>query len=98
MINKICLITPSHISSNPRLMKEAITLIDNGFKVNIIFSQTLSYLKIEDDKLIRDNPKITFNIINNKSIINKITHKLCNLNYSLFNRFYFLNFLSYASI
>ena len=38
MNKRICLITPGHIASNPRLVKEARALQQSGMEVHIIFS------------------------------------------------------------
>ena len=38
MKKKICLITPNHIATNPRLVKEAIALEKHGFAVHLVFT------------------------------------------------------------
>ena len=57
---KICLITPGHISSNPRLVKEAIGLSDSGYQVYVIFTQYMAYQIRFDLEIIKNNPAITF--------------------------------------
>ncbi len=59
-INKVCLITPGHISSNPRLIKEAQALGKSGYLVYVIFTRYLGYLKIEDEKLMQAHPEWQF--------------------------------------
>lgn len=60
MNKKICLITPGHISTNPRLVKEAISLRKAGYRVHIVFTQYMSYLLKEDYRILKSNPSITF--------------------------------------
>lgn len=57
---KICLITPGHISSNPRLVKEATGLSASGYQVNVIFTQYVDYQIPFDLEIIKNNPAITF--------------------------------------
>jgi glycosyltransferase involved in cell wall biosynthesis len=57
---KVCLITPGHISTNPRLVKEAIALIKTGYRVHIVFTQYMNYLLKEDSRILKANPSITF--------------------------------------
>ncbi|RNL51134.1 glycosyltransferase family protein [Pedobacter jejuensis] len=76
-MKKICFITPSHISSNPRLVKEA-SLFDNlGYQVHIIFTQNLEFLISHDKKILAGNSNWTFNVLNNDS--QKFSSKLSNL-------------------
>lgn len=64
MINKICLITPSHISANPRLIKEAQSLIKKGFDVTVVFTQNLDLLTKHDHQILSENPKLKFKVLN----------------------------------
>ena len=72
---RICFITPGHISSNPRLVKEVITSLANNHAVYIIFTQNLNYLNLEDQKILDKNPRISFEIIN-IGYFTKIVHKI----------------------
>jgi len=63
-LKKICLITPGHISSDPRLIKEADTLSKNGYKVHLIFTQYMPYLIQDDNQILRANPDWTFDFLN----------------------------------
>lgn len=83
---KICLITPGHIASNPRLVKEAQTLAKNGFSVHIIFTQFVDYIIDFDDHILKNNPTWTYDLIyrNQKKLsiqlqnfIATITQKIC---------------------
>jgi len=60
VISRICLITPGHISSNPRLVKEAVTLITAGYSVHIIFTQYMDELVRQDQQILDENPTITY--------------------------------------
>lgn len=63
-IKKICFITPGHISTNPRLVKEATALLKHNFKVHIIFTQyTLKQIS-EDYIILNANPEITYDVLN----------------------------------
>jgi len=53
---KVCLITTGHISSNPRLLKEASSLSNAGYEVHIVFTQYLEYLVAEDFKILSIHP------------------------------------------
>lgn len=48
----IVLLSGSHLSSNPRLVKEALALITAGYSVDIICTQNLKYLKDFDLEII----------------------------------------------
>ena len=53
---KVCLITTGHISSNPRLLKEASSLSNAGYEIHIVFTQYLEYLVAEDTKILSIHP------------------------------------------
>lgn len=81
-MKKICLITTGHLSSDPRLVKEAACLSSNGYIVHIIFLQNLHYLIPFDQHILNKYPQWTFNVLNlaNEpikarylSLLNKIT-------------------------
>ena len=55
---RICILTQSHLCRNPRVLKEAIALDNQGYSVyvlNAIFSKTLLQ---EDQDLLRNHPRI----------------------------------------
>lgn len=60
MPRHICLITPGHISSNPRLIKEGKALSDNGYEVSIIAGQNIIKLREFDKKIVDENPNWHF--------------------------------------
>jgi glycosyltransferase involved in cell wall biosynthesis len=63
-IIKVCLITPGHLSTNPRLIKEADALIGAGFEVHVIFTQYMKYLLNDDALLLSKYPNLTYNKLN----------------------------------
>ncbi|WP_158992206.1 hypothetical protein [Mucilaginibacter sp. L196] len=60
----VCLITPGHIASNPRLVKEAMALFRAGYKVHIIFTQYVPYLIDHDRHILSQNPGWTYDSLN----------------------------------
>jgi len=73
----ICLITPGHLASNPRLIKEAVKLDSEGFRIHLIFTQNVEELVKFDQKILADHPNWTSDCLNwtgtnIKSKINKI--------------------------
>lgn len=64
MIRKICLITPSHLASNPRLIKEAIALERAGYLIHIIFTQNLLFLCEADFKILNAHPSWKYDVLN----------------------------------
>ena len=60
----VCLITPGHIASNPRLVKEAIALTAAGYKVHIIFTQYVPYLIDHDQHILSQNLGWTYDVLN----------------------------------
>ena len=84
-VQKITLISSSHLSSNPRLVKEAKALFEAKFSVSIIFLQHISYLEKFDKEIIDDLPGINFSAINYNRLYWK--GKILNAK-RLFRRFY----------
>jgi hypothetical protein len=60
---KICLITPGHIATNPRLVKEAEALLKYGYQVHIVFTQYVNELAVEDEQLLYTNAEVTFSVL-----------------------------------
>lgn len=88
---KICLITPNHISTNPRLVKEAIALENRGYDVHLIFTQSASFEASLDFELLRQHPSWTYDVLdwstaNGKSKFFRIAFGLTQkLSLTLFN-------------
>lgn len=52
----ICFISAGHLSSNPRLIKEATLAAQKGYKVSIVAIQTLEKLVPFENQLLAENP------------------------------------------
>ncbi|RBQ10000.1 hypothetical protein [Pedobacter miscanthi] len=61
---KIVLVTTAHLTSNPRLVKEAKSLLKANFNVKIISLQQLAYLKHFDKDIIKDLHQADIKLIN----------------------------------
>jgi len=59
----ICFITPGHLSSNPRLIKEAYAAANSGYEITIICSQYLAVLVEFDKQLFQTNPLWKVNVV-----------------------------------
>lgn len=53
----VCLITPNHIATNPRLVKEAQALQAAGYRVHLLFTQESTYSSRLDQQLLNANPE-----------------------------------------
>jgi len=53
MKKKICLVTPGHIASNPRIVKEADSLHEAGYDVTVIYTETTEKVKILDLAILK---------------------------------------------
>ena len=51
MSGRVCLISPGHLATNPRLVKEARTLCDHGFDIDVITGSYLPWA-VEQDRRI----------------------------------------------
>ncbi|OOQ58083.1 glycosyltransferase family protein [Mucilaginibacter pedocola] len=80
----ICIITQSHLCRNPRVLKEAVTLAQNGYAVHVLTSIYSATLLHEDQKAISDTG-VQLHIIadnsarNFRSFINRATNKVAKL-------------------
>jgi glycosyltransferase involved in cell wall biosynthesis len=75
----ICIITQSHLCRNPRVLKEAVTLAQNGYDVHILTSIYSGEL-LEQDKLAIANMGINLHIIadNSRSDTPSLIHRAVN--------------------
>jgi glycosyltransferase involved in cell wall biosynthesis len=83
----VCLITPGHISSNPRLVKEALALSNAGYRLHLIFTQYVGYLVDHDQQILNNNPSWTYNKLNwtghnLNSKLNRFMSKMAQLFYA----------------
>ena len=61
------MVTPGHLASNPRLVKEAQALSANGHAVHLIFSQYVDYIIDFDNHILNNNPSWTYDCFNRTS-------------------------------
>lgn len=53
MKKKVCLVTPGHIASNPRIVKEADALHEYGYDVTLIFTETTKDIEKLDNDILK---------------------------------------------
>lgn len=63
-MNKICIITPGTIASNPRLVKEATALSRSGYHVHLIYTRHVDYLIERDQEILNSNPEWSCDYLN----------------------------------
>ena len=51
-MKKICLVSPGHIASNPRLVKEANSLVNAGYDVRVVAGDTAPFVRPLDQSLL----------------------------------------------
>lgn len=77
----ICIITQSHLCRNPRVLKEAITLAEAGYQVQILTTIFSTELRQQDLAAISSYSNINLQIVSNlsattfSSFIDKLTNK-----------------------
>jgi hypothetical protein len=55
-IEKICIVTPGILASNPRVVKEAEALSEAGYLVHIIYTRHVAYLMETDQQILKEHP------------------------------------------
>lgn len=86
MPKKIVLITPGQPSTNPRLVKEAITLSENGFEVAVLYCFWVQWAVEFDQKIIQDNPQIRWIETGGNPISKPITYYISRIKNKLFRK------------
>ncbi len=61
------MVTPGHLASNPRLVKEAQALAANGYAVHLVFTQYVDYLIDFDNHILNNNSSWTYDCLNRTS-------------------------------
>ncbi|MFB9844077.1 glycosyltransferase family protein [Mucilaginibacter ginsenosidivorans] len=56
-VKKVCLVTPGHIASDPRLVKEATALSAAGYQVYLVFTQHVEELVAYDRRILQEHPE-----------------------------------------
>ena len=51
-MKKVCLVSPGHIASNPRLVKEANSLVNAGYDVRVVAGDTAPFVRPLDQSLL----------------------------------------------
>ena len=51
-MKKICLVSPGHVASNPRLVKEANSLVAAGYDVRVVAGDTAPFVRPLDESLL----------------------------------------------
>lgn len=78
MLQKICLISSGQPSANPRLVKEAISLVEAGYNVSVIFCQLSPWADEYDHNLFTIYPQISWIRVGTHSLKNpKLYRILC---------------------
>ena len=49
---KVCLVSPGHVASNPRLVKEANALFQAGYDVRVVAGDTAPFVRPLDESLL----------------------------------------------
>ncbi|MEO8204532.1 MAG: hypothetical protein ABI615_00020 [Chthoniobacterales bacterium] len=75
MSARICLITPSHPCSNPRLVKEADALQEAGYSVHVIASRYMPALDTFD-RPIYEKAKWTYTVVDQTGHLGRAKYKL----------------------
>lgn len=77
---KICILTQSHLCRNPRVLKEAITLAEAGYQIQILTNSFCPQLHKQDSAAISQYPNICLQIVADlsKTNFNSFTDKLIN--------------------
>ena len=51
-MKKICLVSPGHVASNPRLVKEANSLLQAGYEVRVVAGDMVPFVRPLDNALL----------------------------------------------
>lgn len=58
------MVTPQHLATNPRLVKEAMALTEAGFAVHLVFTQHVAALVRDDLDILESHPSWTYQVLN----------------------------------
>lgn len=85
----VLLLTASHLSSCPRLIKKAISLENEGYKIKVLFLCSLDYVNTIDENIISKHSNWHFYKIdwNSKNILDIILRNISKILYKLFSIF-----------
>jgi glycosyltransferase involved in cell wall biosynthesis len=79
--NNICIVTQSHLCQNPRVLKEAITLSKNGYRISILNINYSKELRSQDFDLIKKHAITIFTVsnldaVNLRSLTDRLVKKI----------------------
>jgi len=83
-LKKVVLITPGQPSSNPRLLKEALTLDKAGYVVTVIYCFWVAWADPHDQELINQNPSIRWIRVGGHPTEKKLWYWYTRLRHKLF--------------
>ncbi len=83
---KILIATASHLSSCPRLIKEAQLLTTHGYKVTVVYLESIPRISILDQSILNNNPDWEFVSIKWGNTIDNIMSKLTYRIFKFFNQ------------
>jgi glycosyltransferase involved in cell wall biosynthesis len=76
MGKKTALLTAGHLSSCPRLIKEASILSSNGYEVSIVYLESIPRISVLDKHIISENPNWNFYSIQWENDIDSLISKI----------------------
>lgn len=68
---RICLITPAHLGSNPRIVKEANALKEAGYETHVIFADTFPGARERDAAILKHAPW-TYEIVRRNALTSRL--------------------------
>ena len=83
-LKKIVLITTKQPSSNPRLVKEAITLHNAGYEITVLYNFWSSWADETDKEVIQSNSAIHWQCVNGHPLENKAYYWYTRLRHKLY--------------
>lgn len=91
MSKQIVLITTGQPSSNPRIVKEAISLSEIGYEVTVIYNFWVSWALNYDKKIIEENPKIHWFEVGGNPINKKYSYYYTRIRHKIYKEIYRFN-------
>ncbi|MEO0840622.1 MAG: glycosyltransferase, partial [Cyanobacteria bacterium J06643_5] len=73
---RVCLVTPGHLSCNPRLLKEAYALHDAGFEVRVISADYSAQARLLDNSILPQVP-FSWTKISMGTKLSYFKHRFC---------------------
>lgn len=83
-VKNIVIITTGQPSTNPRAVKEAIALADAGYKVTFVYNFWAEWALPFDEKIIKENPGITWQMAGGDPFANKKEYYFSRIRHKFF--------------